>query len=149
MGWIIHRHGVLYNEEYGWDERSESIAARITADFIDNYDSSREQCWIAEQDGQFVGCILLMKDRSQDGVAKIRLLLVEPGARGLGVGQTLVRRSIDFAREVEYGKIVLWTQSILKSARRLYQREGFELVQTEEHDAFGVRLTGEMWEMKL
>lgn len=149
IGWITHRHGVLYSQEHNWDERFESIVARITADFIDNYDPSCEKCWIAERDGQFFGCIMLVKDRSQEGVAKIRLLLVEPSARGLGLGQTLVQRCIDFARGVGYARIVLWTQSILTPARRLYQREGFVLVQSEEHEMFGVRLTGEMWALDL
>lgn len=148
IGWIIHRHGVLYNQEYGWDERFESIAAHIAADFIDNYDPKREAYWIAERDGQTIGGVMLMKDRNSEA-AKIRLLLVEPSARGLGVGSALVRQCVEFAREVGYEKIVLWTQSILTSARRLYGREGFVHVRSEEHASFGEKLVGEMWELQL
>lgn len=149
IGWLIHRHGVLYNQEYGWDERSESVAAHIAADFIDNYDPSRERCYIAEREGQTLGGVMVMKDRHDGNAAKIRLLLVEPGARGLGVGSGLVRECVAFARGVGYERVVLWTQRILTSARRLYGREGFVHVRSEEHESFGEKMVGEMWELRL
>lgn len=150
IGWIIHRHGVLYHEEYGWDERFEALVAGIAADFMNNFDPTSERCWIAERDGQFLGCIMLVKNRSSpENAAKLRLLLVEPSARGLGVGRALVRQSTTFAREVGYSKIVLWTQSSLTPARRLYKGEGYEHVHSEEHETFGAKLVGELWELQL
>lgn len=149
IGYITHRHGVLYHEEFGWGERFEALVARISADFIDQLDPTSERCWIAERDGKFLGCIMLVKDRTQQNTAKLRLLLVEPSARGLGVGRGLVRQCTEFAREVGYEKIVLWTQSTLVTARRIYKNEGYRHVHSEEHDSFGVKLMGELWEMKL
>ena len=150
IGWIIHRHGALYYEEYGWDERFEALVANIGADFINNYDPESERCWIAEKDGKFLGCIMLVKDRSSKGdAAKLRLLLVEPSARGLGVGRSLVRQCTEFARQVGYTRIVLWTNSVLTSARRLYAAEGYQHIQSEEHESFGFKLVGESWQLKL
>ena len=150
MGWIVHRHGTLYNKEFGWPERFEAFVARVTADFIENYDPKSERCWIAERGGEFLGCVMLVKDRSSDkNEAKLRLLLVEPSARGLGLGQTLIHECTKFAREVGYSRIILWTNSVLVSARRLYAKEGYKLVKSEEHDTLGTKLTGEFWELLL
>lgn len=149
LGFITHRHGVLYHDEFGWGERFEALVGRIAADFIDQLDPALERCWIAEREGKFLGCIMLLKDRTQEKTAKLRLLLVEPSARGLGVGRCLVRQCTEFAKQVGYEKIVLWTQSILVTARQIYKKEGYHLTKTEEHDSFGVKLTGELWEMKL
>lgn len=149
IGWIIHRHGVLYHQEYGWDERFEGLVANIAAEFIKQYDPQAERSWIAEKDGNPIGCIMLVKDRQSPNTAKLRLLLVEPSARGLGVARALVRQCRTFAEEVGYERIVLWTNQILTSARRLYVSEGYRCVQEEEHEAFGIKLVGESWELSL
>jgi GNAT superfamily N-acetyltransferase len=150
MGWIVYRHGALYNKEYGWNERFEALVARVTADFIDYYDPKYERCWIAERDGEFLGCVMLVKDReSEDNAARLRLLLVEPSARGVGLGRALIRQCTKFARDVGYSRIRLWTNSILNSARYLYGKEGYKLIKTEDHELLGFKLTGENWEMML
>jgi len=147
MGWIAGRHGALYGEEHGWDERIEALCAEIVAAFIRNYDPKRERCWIAEREGENVGSVMLVKDC--DEVARLRLLLVEPKARGLGIGARLVDECVRFAREARYRKITLWTHSVLTAARHIYEQAGFKLVDSWKHDDFGKELTGENWDLKL
>jgi DNA-binding MarR family transcriptional regulator/predicted GNAT family N-acyltransferase len=147
IGWIVSRHGALYAQEYGWDISFEALAAEIGAQFIKSYDASREHCWIAEIDGEPVGSIFVVK--ASDQVAKLRLLLVERRARGLGVGRALTEQCIRFARQAGYTSMTLWTQSILVAARGIYQRAGFRRVKEEPHHSFGVDLVGETWELKL
>jgi DNA-binding MarR family transcriptional regulator/N-acetylglutamate synthase-like GNAT family acetyltransferase len=147
MGWVVHRHGALYFQEYGWDERFEALVAGIAKDFIDDLDPERERCWIAEMAGRTVGSVFVVQQSKT--VAKLRLLLVEPEARGQGLGRRLVGECIAFAREKGYRKLVLWTQSCLGAARAIYKAAGFRLVKRESHAEFGVRLTGEYWELEL
>lgn len=149
MGWIVERHGALYAREYGWNEHFEALVARIVADFITGYKPKRERCWIAERDGERLGCIFLVKHPEQADVAKLRLLLVEPSARGLGLGKALVNECVSFARTAGYKKITLWTQSILTSAHHIYQQAGFKLVHEAPHHSFGVDLIEQTWELKL
>ena len=147
LGWIVSRHGSLYGEEYGFDERIEALTAEIVAGFIRNCDPKRERCWIAERDGENVGSVLLVKETGE--VARLRLLLVEPKARGLGLGARLVQECVRFARTARYEKITLWTHSVLTAARHIYEEAGFALVDTKTHDEFGKELVGETWELKL
>lgn len=147
MGWIVHRHGVLYAQEYGWDQSFEALVAEVAAAFIRNYDAKHERCWIAEKDGEIVGSVFLVKKSKT--IAKLRLLYVEPKARGLGIGARLVTECERFARQAGYRKITLWTNSILHAARRIYEKGGYRLVASEPHHSFGHDLIGETWEKAL
>ena len=147
MGWIVHRQAILYAEEYGWDGTYEALAAEIVAQFIKNYDSKCERCWIAEKDGERVGAVFVAK--ASDETAKLRLLHVEPEARGLGIGKRLVDECVRFARQAGYQKMALWTQSILHAARHLYKQAGFRVLREEQHHSFGKDLTAETWELEL
>ena len=147
MGWVVHRHGVLYTREYQWDEHFEALVAEIVAKFIQHFDPKRERCWIAEKDGEIVGSVFLVKQSKN--VAKLRLLLVEPTARGLGIGKRLVEECVRFARQAGYKKITLWTQSSLDAARGIYQKAGFRLAKKESHHSFGHDLVAETWDMTL
>ena len=147
MGWVIHRHGALYAQEYGWDERFEALVAEIAAKFIQNCDPKRERCWIAEKDGEIVGSVFLVRQSTK--IAKLRLLLVEPSARGLGLGRRLAEECIRFARQAGYRKITLWTQSSLNAARHIYKTAGFEMVKEEAYQDFGHDHISETWELRL
>jgi DNA-binding MarR family transcriptional regulator/GNAT superfamily N-acetyltransferase len=155
MGWLVSRHGALYAQEYQWDMRFEALVAHIAADFIERFDPKREACWIAERDGANVGCVCLVQARDDSthellpGIAQLRLLLVEPAARGLGLGKRLVGECTRFAREAGYRRIRLWTNSVLTSARAIYEREGYVLTASEAHHSFGQDLIGETWELPL
>jgi GNAT superfamily N-acetyltransferase len=150
-GWIVWRHGVVYAAEYGWDERFEGLVAGVMAEFARGHDAARERCWIAEIDGEPVGSVMLV--RKSDEVAKLRVLLVEPRARGRGVGKRLVEECVGFARAAGYRKVTLWTDSELAAARRIYEGVGLVLVSREEHEEFGDgsgrAWVGERWELEL
>jgi len=145
IGWIIHRHGVLYAEEYGLDIGFEAFVAQIAASFVENLDPRREHCWIAEREGEIAGSVVLVNEGEE--IAKLRLLYVEPRARGLGIGTRLVGECIGFARRVGYRKVTLWTNDILVSARRIYEAAGFHLTREEPHHSFGRDLVGQYWEL--
>lgn len=147
LGWIVSRHGALYAQEYRLDATFEALVADIAAKFLREYDPARERCWIAERGGERVGAVLVVKQSKY--VAKLRLLIVEPGARGLGIGARLVDECIRFARQAGYRKLVLWTNDILHAARHLYVEAGFVLVAEERHHSFGRDLVGQNWELAL
>ncbi|MFJ9128836.1 MULTISPECIES: bifunctional helix-turn-helix transcriptional regulator/GNAT family N-acetyltransferase [unclassified Streptomyces] len=148
LGWIVARNGALYAAEFGWNADYEGLVARIVADFAEDHDPHLERVWIAELDGRPVGCVMCVRDEAP-GTARLRLLLVEPEARGLGIGDRLVRACIDFARGVGYREMTLWTNDVLKSARSIYQRHGFVLVGEKPHRSFGADLIGQDWKMTL
>ena len=147
MGWVIQCHGAIYEQEYGWGLPFEALVAEIAAKFIQNFDAKRERCWIAEMDGAPVGSVFVVKESA--GSAKLRLLIVEPHARGLGLGKRLVGECIAFARRAGYKKLVLWTQSNLFAARAIYASLGFTKTKSEPHREFGIPLVGEYWELRL
>ena len=149
MGMVVHLEGAGYVEQRGWDMTFEALAARIVADFLEKFNPARERCWIAEMDGRHVGHIFLVQHPEERETAKLRLLYVDPVARGMGLGNRLVNECVQFAREVGYKKITLWTQSILTAAHRIYQAAGFRLVREEPHHSFGKDLVGQTWELDL
>jgi DNA-binding MarR family transcriptional regulator/GNAT superfamily N-acetyltransferase len=147
FGWIVKRNAELYAQDYGWVAPFEGVCAQIVADFVNKFDESREHCWIAENDGENVAAVMLANDGN--GVARVRLLLVEPKARGLGIGARLVDELIRFARAAGYRKITLWTHSVLTAARHIYQKAGFKLMRSEEHQSWGRPVVSEHWDLEL
>lgn len=147
MGWIVHRQGVLYAQEYGYDEHFEALVAEIVAKFVQHFDAQRERCWIAEKDGEIVGSIFLVAQSKT--VSKLRLLYVEPSARGLGIGSRLVTECVRFARRAGYKKMILWTQSDLDAARHIYKKAGLRVIEKKPHHSFSKDLLAETWELSL
>jgi DNA-binding MarR family transcriptional regulator/N-acetylglutamate synthase-like GNAT family acetyltransferase len=147
FGWMVSRHSELYAQEYNWGSPFEGLCAQIVADFVNNFDAKLERCWIAEMNGENVGCVMLVKDAPR--VARLRLLLVDPKARGLGLGQRLVDECVSFAREADYAKITLWTHSILAAARHTYEKAGFTLTSSEKKHSWGQDVVAEYWDLTL
>jgi len=147
MGWVVQSNGTLYAQEYDWDESYEALVAQIVADFVKNLDPKKERCWIAEKDGENVGAVFLVKESNE--VARLRLLIVDPKARGLGIGKRLVDECTRFARRAGYKQITLWTNSVLLAARSIYKKAGYELAKSESHHSFGHDLVGETWVLTL
>lgn len=155
IGWVVSRHGALYAAQYGWDMRFEALVAQIAARFVEQFDAGREAAWIAERDADRVGCVFLVQARDTatsaplPGVAQLRMLLVEPAARGHGLGRKLTDECTRFARQCGYTRIRLWTNSVLLAARAIYERSGYRLIASEPHRSFGHDLVGETWELEL
>ena len=147
IGWIIHRHGVLYAQEYGWNEQFEALVGQVASEFLRKNNPKREHCWIARMNDQVVGSVFLVEKSKT--TAKLRLLYVEPTARGQGIGAALVKRCIAFARRAGYRRIVLWTNTVLHAARRIYEAEGFELIREEPNTLFGPKLVSQTWALEL
>ncbi len=147
LGWVIHRHAVIYVQDYGFNDRFESLVAGIVAGFADEHDEDAERCWIARQGECILGSIFIM--RHDAATAKLRLLYVEAEARGLGVGKNLVHTAVEFAKAAGYQRITLWTNAQLLAARSIYEKQGFRCISSEEHDMFGPKMIGETWELKL
>jgi GNAT superfamily N-acetyltransferase len=148
LGWVVMAHGELYAEEFGWNAEMEALIARIVADYAAQHDDAREAAWIAEMDGVRVGCVFCVASENPI-VARLRILLVTPSARGLGLGSRLVQTCLDFATEAGYEEVTLWTNAVLRSARRIYEAAGFALVDEEDHHSFGQDLTGQIWTLRL
>jgi DNA-binding MarR family transcriptional regulator/GNAT superfamily N-acetyltransferase len=149
LGWLIHRQGLLYNQQFGWNIEFEALIARIYSEYEQAPASPPKALWIAEQDGKVVGSVFVMPSEGRPGSAQLRMLYVEPEARGQGLGRTLVDQVVTFSRDSGYDRVRLWTQSVLASARKIYTAAGFALVETHEHHSFGKDLMGEHWELKL
>ena len=149
LGWVVQAHGEMYASEFGWDASFEAVVARIVADYAADHDAGREAAWVAELDGQRAGCVFCVADADGEALAKLRILLVDPAARGHGVGAQLVEACVGFARAAEYRRITLWTNDVLVSARRIYQAAGFELIASEPHHSFGHDLVGQNWSRDL
>jgi GNAT superfamily N-acetyltransferase len=148
LGWVVQAHGELYAEQFGWDGTFEALVARIVADYAEKHDPRREAAWIAEADGERAGCVFCVAGPAPD-TAQLRILLVDPAARGLGLGAALVDECVRFATDAGYRRITLWTNDVLVSARRIYQAAGFELVDSEPHRSFGHDLVGQNWSRDL
>ncbi|CEJ93082.1 hypothetical protein VHEMI08696 [[Torrubiella] hemipterigena] len=148
VGYVVYRHAAVYTEDFGINTRFESLTARIGADFLDNFDASKERLWIAEKDGKFLGCIMVVNSTKFEDTAQVRLLLVEKEARGLGLGKLLAKAAVDFAKDSGYKAVVLWTQRGLVSARDIYQKLGFEMTDSQPHDMFGLEWVGENWRLE-
>lgn len=147
LGWVVMAHGETYEQEFGWDASFEALVAGIVADYAVAHDPAREAAWIAELDGERVGCVFCVAE--DETTAKLRILLVEPAGRGQGLGRRLVERCVGFARGAGYSRITLWTNDVLASARRVYQAAGFELVEEAHHHSFGHDLVGQNWSRRL
>lgn len=149
LGWVVMAHGEMYADEFGWDTSFEALVARIVSDFAEGHDPHREAAWVAELDSRRVGCVFCVSDTADERTAKLRILLVDPAARGQGLGRRLVDTCVAFAREAGYERMTLWTNDVLTSARRIYQAAGFVLVDEDDHHSFGKDLVGQHWSLDL